>query len=393
MWPILEWILVGWTLLAAGCWGFALWLVHRRMAAEARPQDIRPADVDSATLFLSVFKPLAALQTADAPPELIAALESFVRQLDENTELLLGIEEQDAGAWQPVLDAWCRQYPRARLEPVCLDRPQTFLSPKVSWFHALAVHAGGELWFWSDSDIIAPPGLLTTLRHELDRPGTALVTCPYRIRRLDAAPALLETLFVNVEFLPGVLACRQFDAVRFGFGAGLFFRAATFRERVRWEELGERLACDNLLSQRLAPVRLSAVTVDTLPAAGHWRDAALHYLRWKKTVRWCAPVGFAGLIVITPVLGWLVVTALQPDLLRGWLGLLVTIHLEALAAWCICRRLGCSLPRRWAWALVGWSLARALAWGVCWLPWPIVFRSQRRMWWGLYQSQPCGGES
>jgi ceramide glucosyltransferase len=255
----------------------------------------------------------------------------------------------------------------------------------------LAARARGELWFWSDSDIIAPPGLLTMLRRELAQPGTNLVTCPYRIRRLDAVPALLETLFVNVEFLPGVLACRQFDAVRFGFGAGLFFRAATFRERVRWEELGERLADDNLLSQRLAPVRLSAVTVDTWPAAGRWPDAVLHYLRWKKTVRWCAPVGFAGLIVITPVLGWLVVTAWQPGLLWNWFGLLVTIHLEALAAWCICRRLGCSLPGRWA--LVGWSLARALAWGACWLPWPIVFRSQRRMWWGLYQSQPCGGES
>jgi len=63
------------------------------------------------------------------------------------------------------------------------------------------------------------------------------------------------------------------------------------------------------------------------------------------------------------------------------LGLLATVILEALAAWLICRRIGCELRLRWAWVLAVWPLIRSLAWMACWFPWPVVFR----------RSGECGG--
>jgi ceramide glucosyltransferase len=393
MWLTLKWMLVGWTLLAVGWRCFSFWLVHGRVMAESQRPNPPSPDRDRPDAFVTIFKPLTALRKAEPSPDLVGALESFVSQLDDGAELLLGVERQDAGAWQPVFDGWSRKHPRARFETICLPRPLTFLNPKVSWLHELASRARGEFWLWSDADIVASPGLLARLRCELARPGVELVTCLYRVPSPQRFPMLLETLYVNVEFLPGVLACQRFDAIRFAFGSGMFFRAATFRERVRWEELGERMADDNLLGRRLASVQLSDVMVETLPAGERRRDALLHYLRCQKTVRWCEPAGFAGLILITPVLGWLAALALQPGWGPGWLGLLATIALETIAAWLICRRLCCAVPARWTWAVAGWSLLRAPVWVICWLPWPVVYRSQRRLWWSLYRSQPYGGVS
>src|ERR1051326_4932629 len=177
--PLLERVLIGWSLLAACWWVIAIWLVsHERNRSSRRREaaaDVTPRNGP----VVSVFKPIAALR-GDAPsPQLIAALESFVSQMDESTEMLLGIEERDAAPWQPVLEQWRHKFPHAQLKPIVEPRPVQFLSPKVSWFHTLAEHASGELWMWSDSDIVAPPGLIDTMRRELTDGQAGMVTCPY----------------------------------------------------------------------------------------------------------------------------------------------------------------------------------------------------------------------
>jgi len=41
-----------------------------------------------------------------------------------------------------------------------------------------------------------------------------------------------------------------------------------------------------------------------------------------------------------------------------------------------------------------WSLLlRPLTCVASWMPWPVVFRSQKRKWWSLYHSVPLEGES
>jgi len=67
-----------------------------------------------------------------------------------------------------------------------------------------------------------------------------------------------------------------------------------------------------------------------LLAESTWRDAIEHYFRWKKTVRWCQPAGFAGLIIIQPMLGWLVAVLLHPLSAVAWLGLAATGQVEVL---------------------------------------------------------------
>jgi len=74
--------------------------------------------------------------------------------------------------------------------------------PESSWFHHLARYAEGEVWLWSDADIIAPAGSLDALRREFSESGAGMLTCPYVVRNAGSAPMMLEALFVNVSFIP-----------------------------------------------------------------------------------------------------------------------------------------------------------------------------------------------
>jgi ceramide glucosyltransferase len=389
--PLLEWTLVGWSLLAMCWWSIAIWLVSGERNRSGRLRRAVRVVAPTTRPTVSIFKPIAALHDGSPSPALIAAMESFVSQLDDRAEMLLGIEDRDAAKWKPVVERWQRKFPRHRLKPVIAPRPAQFLSPKVSWFQTLSEHATGEYWMWSDTDIVAPPGFLDAMRRELMDGGAGLVTCPYVIRNVELGPMILEALFANVEFYPGVLFCRRTGLVQFGLGAGMMFPAARFRERANWAALGARLADDNALGRALAPIRVSRITMETHASESNWAGAIQHYMRWQKTVRWCSPAGFAGLALIVPALGWLAAILTHPGCAVAWLGLILTTQMEILTAAVLFWLIGCELPP-W-WAACFWSvLVRPLAWLACWVPWPVVFRSQNRKWWSLYRSVPLEGE-
>jgi ceramide glucosyltransferase len=387
-----EWLLIVWSLLAFCWWGITLLLVslerHKQHSRRAVPSN--PVQQNLPTL--SIFKPIPSLQGDKPSSQLVDALESFVNQLTVDTEMLLGIEEIESAAWEPIIERWRQTYPLTRLNVVVAPRPAQFHSPKVSWFHHLSRYAEGEVWLWSDADIVAPAGSLNAMQREFSESGAGMLTCPYVVRDARAAPMMLEALFVNVEFYPGVLFCRQMGTVRFGLGPAMMFSAERFRERAQWEKLGARMADDNALGHALAPVKVSETTVVTFAAESTWRDAVEHYFRWQKTVRWCQPAGFAGLIIIQPMMGWLAAVLWHPSNPVAWLGLVVTGQGEVLTAMTLFWLIGCEL-RSW-WAVTLWSLLlRPLTWIACWMPWPVVFRSQKRKWWNLYHSVSLEGET
>jgi len=406
MQPWIESLLWGWTALAA-----AWWLISLRLARGVLNQpDSSSARQSSANRFenangeqleasvsalhrsaieLSVFKALPPLFGGEVSPSVTSALESFVSQLDEHTELLLGIQESDYPQWREIVGVWRNKYPVARMIEVCVPRPNHFLSPKVSWYHVLAQKARGALWMWSDADMIAPRGFLRAARQEYVESQAELLTCAYVARSIRSAPMLLEALFVNVEFFPGVLCCKKLGAVRFGFGACLLFSVDAFFRRVTWERLGVRIADDFVLGNRMAPVKVSEWILETLPAENRWRDAVQHYLRWHKTVRWCRSHGYAGQIVIMPLIAWLTFVLVQPANWLAWLGLGISAQIEALAAIGLFQEIDCRVRPRHLWTVFAWTFLRPLVWLACWFPGSVVFRSQKKKWSDLYT---CAGD-
>jgi ceramide glucosyltransferase len=364
-------VLALWSLAGVGWWIVAWQLV--RADAKARAC----AGISAALpRSLTIFKPLPPLGRKGLD-HVAAGLESFVAQLEPESELLLGVRDSDRKTIAPFIEAMRAKYPKAQLRPVFHPGPEAVANPKVAWQMVLAEQATSELWLWSDADIIAPPGFLQCARREFAKCGVAMLTFPYVVRRIAGPGALFEGLFVNTEFYPGVLLLRGLGTADFGFGAGMLFERDEFLKRVDWHELGAYLADDFQLGQRLKPVQISATTLETVATERPWPDALAHDLRWSKTIRWSRPGGFFARLLVLPVAGWLVAVVTHPHSIFAWVGLVGMIQAEVLSAVTICGVIGCHLRKGDWWILECWSLWRIAAWILSWLPGSVRWSGSR----------------
>ncbi len=367
-----EVILIIWSLAGIAWWVIALYLVA------AHRQTPREAEASYSSESLSIFKPLPILGAKGLKVE-APGLESFFSQMDETTELLLGAHEADRMVVAVFVESMRQKYPALRVQIIFRISGENEGNPKIAWQKILAAHATGDLWLWSDADIVVPPDFLRRARSEFVQGKARLLTFPYAVSSIPAPPALFDALFVNIEFLPGVLLLRRFGSVDFGLGAAMLFRRDDFLRLTDWERLERSLADDFVLGQLLKPVCIGSVIVTTVPEADNWKTAVEHYLRWVKTIRWCRPGGYAAQVIIMPILGWMIFACFHPTVWWAWMGLGIMVQLDAFFAWMICRYAGCSLRLNQGFMVEIWSLFRALTWLLCWLPFPVFWRA--KPWW------------
>ena len=222
------------------------------------------------------------------------------------------------------------------------------------------------------------------MRVDYERTKARCLTSPYVVRQTGTSAEMLDTLYVNLEFYPGVILLSGQNMIQFGLGSGMLFEAEDFKRRVDWDFLGGCLAEDFHLGGLLKPTQLGSMCLSTVPAARGWTEALLHYLRWQKNVRWCRPLPYAAELIIIPLLGWLAWLLTNPQEPLAWFGLLTVLAADFIAALSICRAVGCSIGWRKLHTIPLWSLLRGLCWFACWFPWPIVWRGQK--WWSPHQA-------
>jgi hypothetical protein len=355
--------------------GLVWWVIAWRLVASDQAK-AEIAKVVVPRRSLSIFKPLPPLG-AKGIDRLAQGLETFVAQLDPESELLLGIHEADRVATETFVARLREKYPKVRLKVIFRTEPDSVANPKIAWQKILAQHAEGELWLWSDADILAPEHFLESARAEYAACGAAMMTFPYVITDIPLPPAILEVLFVNVEFYPGVLLCRKRGPVNFAFGAGMLFQRVDFERRVDWNELGDVLADDFFLGQKLGPVRISHTRLTTIAAASTWKRALSQDMRWTKTIRWNQPIGSLARILILPVLGWVAYAAWHPNNGLAWLGLFGMVQADVLFAAAICRCVGCRLNAGILARMEFWSFWRVILWLACCLPWPVIWSGRK----------------
>ena len=196
-----EAILVLWSGAGLAWW----WIASRLVVADQHRKKIAFPASEPRQL-LSVFKPLPPLGR-DGLRLFARGLESFMAQLDAGSELLLGIHEADRDFCGPFVKRLRSEFPHARLKVIFRNEPDEVANPKIAWQKFLAPHAEGELWLWSDADIVAPAEFLQAARLEYARAGGRMMTFPYVVREVPTPSMLLEALFVNVEFYPAYYSC------------------------------------------------------------------------------------------------------------------------------------------------------------------------------------------
>jgi len=357
---------------------FAWWTIALGLLASRRKQN--PSTVGSRRPAIAVFKPLPPVKDERERTALARAVDSFLSQLTARDELIVGVDTGESGGWQSVFQNWKASWPEIRIQVIVRPRPCQCANPKIAWLQVLITSAHAEVWVWSDTDVTAPPGLLTELCSRLSEKSCNAVTAAYAVRNVDRGCGVLDALFVNVEFLPGALLLGRLKKRDFAYGAAIAFRAETFHLHGDWHKLGASLADDHRLGELMQPVTLANTLVSTFARPAGWLEAWRHYYRWQKTVRWCRPIAYAALLLITPSLGWGAAGIVSADTDFFLSGLVLLMGGEILVAALACRQVGCRLPpATWIGVLL-WPAIRATAWLLVWLPIPVVWSGRKRTW-------------
>ncbi len=219
--------------------GLAWWMVAWRLVASGqRSGGQRPADPPRRRS-LSIFKPLPPLG-ARGLRVVAAGLESFVAQLDAESEMLLGIHEADRERVAPFAEALAaRNIPQARSRRSSAPEPDDVANPKIAWQKILAPHADGRTLAVERCRYRRAAGLSCTRpARNLRKRGAAMLTFPYVVREIPSPPALARGAFRQRRVLSRRAAAAAARPGRFRPGRGHAFSARRFLRQVDWDELG-----------------------------------------------------------------------------------------------------------------------------------------------------------
>lgn len=225
-------------------------------------------------------------------------------------EILFGIGRPDDPA-RLEIERLIRDYPSVAIRLVVC--PTQTPNRKVGVLIDLAFEAHHPILIVNDSDISVPPGYLRDVTAPLADPRVGLVTCLYRAEAHDW-PSRFEALAIATDFAPSTLVARLFGVSDFGLGSTLAFRKADLERIGGFQAIADYLADDYQLGRKLHSLGLrnviSDVVVSTWIAAGSWKGAWRHQVRWARTIRLSGGAGYLGLPVSFATLWAAVLAAL-----------------------------------------------------------------------------------
>lgn len=284
------------ALLSAIYWFVALIAgVRALLAPAALATDLPP---------LSVLKPIHGRD-----PGLYGALRSHAEQDYPEFEILAGVSDPHDPALAD-LERLKTAYP-GRAIRVIVSSTKT-PNRKVGVLADLSAHARYPVLLVNDSDIVVSPQYIRSIVGELADPAVGLVTCLYRAGA-DRWPAQWEALGIATDFAPSVLVARSLGMRGFALGSTMLFRAEHLQRIGGFSAIGDFLADDYQLGQRIAGlglrVVLSKTIVETRLASATWGEVWRHQLRWARTIRVSRPSGYYG-YVVTNATFWCALAAL-----------------------------------------------------------------------------------
>lgn len=263
---------------------------------------------------VSVLKPLHGSE-----PALHENLRSLCRELGPDDQVVFGLHDGEDPALA-VLTQLRAEFPQASITLV-IDPRVHGANRKVSNLINMRPHARHAWLVLADSDIGVPPDYLARVTAPLADPAVGLVTCLYRGVPRHGFWSRLGRLFIDDWFAPSVRIAHGFGSSRFGFGSTIALRRDALAAIGGFEALRDTLADDFWLGEltRRQGLRtvLSELVVDTDIAETRLATLWSHELRWLRTIRALAPLGFLGACIgfTTP---WLVLGfALAPGKLNG----------------------------------------------------------------------------
>jgi ceramide glucosyltransferase len=272
-------------------WSAAAFLRERRAGMSACPTQNLPP--------VSILKPLKG-----ADPDIYESFRSHCLQDYPEYEIIFGVSDPDDPAIASVQQLQ-KEFPGHTIQLV-VSPNQLGPNLKVSTLEQMLQSARYEHLIVNDSDIRVERDYLRRViaplvAEPMNNARVGMVTCLYRGVAAGTLGSRLESLGINTDFCPSVLAARQVEGgLRFALGSTLAFRRSDLEQLGGFRAVVDFLADDYELGRRIAglglKVLLSDVAVETCLPAYSLREFLVHQLRWARTVRTARAGGYFGLV-------------------------------------------------------------------------------------------------
>ncbi len=259
-------------------------------------------------------------------------LRSLFEQSYPDFELLMSVHEASDPAAE-VARRVMAAYPDISARLIVAGASE-YPNAKVWCLRALLAESRHELIVMSDSDIRLEPEALRTVVSELEQPGVALVTCPYRASAGSGFWSRIEALGLNTDFLGGLLTARLLNGMDFAIGCTIATRRAELEAIGDLEHLQRYLAEDFMMGRLMHGsgkiVALSNCIIEHHIGNAGFRQNWKHRLRWARSTRRSRRVGYVGEIFTRTTAISLALWLVEP---RAWRFALAGMAFHAAEQW------------------------------------------------------------
>ena len=311
-------VLVGLLVLAGLASALLGLLAARRHFARPNPPALpRPAPS------VSILKPVEG-----ASSETYEAFASFCRlDYPGQVELLIGTVRPD----DPVVSVVQRlraDFPAHAIRLVFAPLQGT--NRKTSIMETLRREATGDLLFFSDADVAAPPDYLNQLVPRLTSAEVGCLTCLPRGIRAQTLGGQMIALHYGFNYLPQWMLAQETTGIHWAIGHTMAVPRAVLERLGGFKNFLNHLADDYELGNRVSQLGLRVIVppllLDCVVPAESFGAAFTRMQRWKRTIRRARGAQFPGVALTDPVFWAALLVLLHP--LAGWSwGVLATVVL------------------------------------------------------------------
>jgi ceramide glucosyltransferase len=247
---------------------------------------------------VSVLKPLHGDE-----PRLYDNLRSFAEQDYPSLQIVFGVNDAQDGAL-PAVEALIRDLPTCDIAFV-VDARASGSNKKVANLENMIGLARHDVIVLADSDMRVDRNYLAAVTAPLHDRQTGVVTSLYRGVPTAGRWSEFGAMHINFGFLPSALVAESLTLGGGCFGATIALRRETLQRIGGFSRLRNELADDHRIGDEVRALGLSVVLspyiVEACVFEPRLADLWRHELRWARTVRAMAPVGFAGSALAHPV--------------------------------------------------------------------------------------------
>ena len=235
---------------------------------------------------ISILKPLAGVDEG-----LDANLRSFFAQQYAEFEILFAVHDA-ADPAVALVEKLRGEFPAVPTQLIVSGDPP-YPNAKVYSLDRMLQAACHDLVVMGDSDVRVSPRLLETLAREFQDERVGLITCPYRAVAGRSFWSEMEAVFINTEFLGGVLVARLLNGMDFALGPTIAVRKSVLSQIGGFDFLKDYLAEDFVMGNRVAAsgwrVLLSSDVIEHRIGSQKFAPNLRHRLRWLRSTRRSRP--------------------------------------------------------------------------------------------------------